>query len=247
MQIESARLYSDLSWIWPYWEDVSDYREQMEKTVRLFEVHCDHQAKTVLDMGCGGGKSAYWLAKHFEVTGIDLSAAMLEHYKLLNPGSECFRADMRSFDLGLEFDGIFINDSINHMISPAELTSVFQQSFKHLRSGGVMIVVPENTKDNFYQNTTIVSQASSSLKPENLEITIIENSYDPNPADDIFETTLVYLIREKGKLRVEHETWGLGLFALKFWREALIETGFEVIESEMRLDNEFYPVFICKK
>ena len=247
MRENSARLYTDLAWIWPYWEDVSDYREQMEIIVRLFEVHCDFKPKTILDAGCGGGKNAYWLKQHFEVTGIDLSPAMLEHFRKLNPESEYRQADMRDFDPGLEFDGIFINDSISHMTSREDLKSVFRQAYRHLRRGGVMITIPEFTKDNFYQNTTVVSQASSTLKPDGLEITIIENSFDPDPADDTFETTLVYLIREKGELRIEHETWELGLFELDFWREALDETGFKVIESEMRLDNEFYPVFVCKK
>ena len=36
-----------------------------------------------------------------------------------------------------------------------------------------------------------------------MEITFIENNYDPNPEDDTYETTFIFLIREKGKLRIE--------------------------------------------
>lgn len=247
MREDTARLYHDLSWIWPYWEDVSDYLEEMDIIVRFFREHSDFEPKTILDLGCGGGKNAYWLRRHFEVTGIDLSPQMLEHFKKLNPESRYYQADMRSFDLGIEFDGIFINDAVNHMTSREELAEVFRQSYKHLRSGGVMIVVGENTKENFRHDTTTVIKASSKLKPKNIDITIIENSYDKAPDDDIFETTLVYLIRESGSLRIEHETWELGIFEMDYWRKALTETGFEVIEEELQLEDGTYPVFICKK
>jgi SAM-dependent methyltransferase len=52
-------------------------RRRFEETARLIS---EVEAKTVLDVGCGPGRQAVWLAKHlgYAVHGIDLAPAMIE-------------------------------------------------------------------------------------------------------------------------------------------------------------------------
>ena len=45
-----------------------------------------------------------------------------------------------------------------------------------------------------------------------------EQPTDPDPKDDIFEATMIYLIRENGKLRIEHDSHVIGLFSLNLWK-----------------------------
>ena len=62
----------------------------------------------------------------------------------------------------------------------------------------------------------------------------------------------LYLIREDGKLRIEHDMHILGLFTLDTWRTTLRDAGFEVHEesnpgapSEDARENT--PTFVCVK
>lgn len=75
----------------------------------------------------------------------------------------------------------------------------------------------------------------------------IENVYDPDPTDEQYETTILYLIRDHGNLRIETEYWTMGIFSLNTWRKVLLETGFEVHEGWYKTDEDEYTVFACVK
>ena len=76
---------------------------------------------------------------------------------------------------------------------------------------------------------------------------LIENSYDPDPSDDQFEATMLFLIRENGFLRVETDRYTLGLFSLETWRATLSETGFLAHEGTYADGQDEYTVFACLK
>ncbi len=62
----------------------------------------------ILDLGCGTGQpiSEYFINQGFDVTGIDMSAAMLELCQSRFPNATWIRMDMRKLALGTQFDGI---------------------------------------------------------------------------------------------------------------------------------------------
>jgi hypothetical protein len=154
---------------------------------------------------------------------------------------------MRDLDLNRQFDSVFIDDSIAYIVTEGDLLKTFQCAYKLLRTGGVMITYPDICKENFKQNKTEVSACRSSSKPDNVDVTFIVNHYDTNPDDDTYESTFIYLIRENGKLRVEHDFHVCGLFTLDVWRKLLREAGFEVNEEGWCDDTERLPVFACIK
>ena len=110
-----------------------------------------------------------------------------------------------------------------------------------------MVVSPDDTKETFQQNRTRVSDAQGRARPADLEVVFIENDYDPDPADDTYEGTIVYLIREKGRLRVETDHHVMGLFPLVVWRESLRDAGFQVHEEDFSDSREDVPTFACVK
>jgi hypothetical protein len=61
---------------------------------------------------------------------------------------------------------------------------------------------------------------------------------------------MVFLIREGGRLRIEHDHHVVGIFPLQVWRETLTGLGFEVFEHE-RPDPEGgghpLPIFVCRR
>jgi SAM-dependent methyltransferase len=227
------RLYSDLAWLWPYWGDPSLYAAWCDAAAQLIRQYSLIEPRTVLNMACGGGKNAFSLKRHFEVTGIDMSPQMLEYARKLNPECTFMQADMLTCDLGQQFDSVFVDDAVEGM-PPADLAAVFRTAYTHLRAGGVMVVSPGSAvpREGFKQNDTQVSHADSSLKPGNIEVVFIENNYDPDPTDDTYEFTLVYLIREDGKLRVEVDRTATETFVPDaVWRALIREAGFGVYDA----------------
>ena len=231
MSETSPRLYSDLAWLWPLWGDPAEnYGPYCEHVTQLVRKYARGETRTLLNIGCGGGKNAFNLKENFIVTGLDISPAMLDLARQLNP--ECtFRLDdMRTFDWLDRFDAVLIDDAISYMTSEADLRAVFERAYTHLKPGGVMVCGPDYTKETFVQNCTRVSRASSRSKPEHIEVIFVENDFDPDPQDTSYEAAIIYMIREHGRLRVEHDLHRLGLFPLETWRKLLAEVGFEVHE-----------------
>jgi len=206
------------------------------------------EARSVLNMACGGGKNAFNLKRHFEVTGIDISQPMLDLAKKLNPECTFVQADMRTCSLGRQFDCVFVDDVVSGM-AQSDLAAVFRTAFEHLRSGGVMVVSPggDVTKETFEQNGTRITHARSSLKPESIDVVFIENNYDPDPTDDTYEFTLVYLIREDGKLRVEIDRETEAFVSLDVWRATIREAGFEIHDGSFTEDQKTSLLLACVK
>jgi SAM-dependent methyltransferase len=252
MDEKQMRLYDDLAWIWPMWDDPDDmsdprgYFAWSELMTELVRKYSKRAARSVLNMACGGGKNAFSLKKHFEVTGTDLSPKMLDHARKLNPECTFLLADMRDCRLGRQFDAIVIDDGIWHISSLQDLKAVFLTAFEHLHPGGVMVVTPEETKETFRQNFVRVSEISGKLRPDNLNVVVIEHGYDSDPTDDVSESAMIYLIRENGKLRIETDTDIVsGLFTLDAWRTTLREAGFEVHEEVVEPSSNGDPTFVC--
>jgi len=165
----------------------------------------------------------------------------------LNPECEFVEGDMRSFALGRTFDAVLMDDAISFMSGRANFLAAFRMAFDHLNPGGVMIATPDVTTETFQQNRTVATPAAVRSKPDHIDVVFIENSFDPDPLDENFEATMIFIIRENGQLRLETDRYTLGLFSLDVWRRTLSETGFEVAEGKYTDGRDEYTVFACLK
>jgi SAM-dependent methyltransferase len=248
MRPGSLRLYTDLAWLWPLWGDhETEYAGYCEHVVGLFRAHAQRPIESVLVISCGSGKNVFNLKRHFRVTGLDLSPVMLELAAELNPECEFVEGDMCDFELGRTFDAILLDDGVSHMTHRADLAAAFRTAFRHLNPGGVMVVTPDVTTEDFCQNRTVVEHAEGRARPSNLEVVFVENVFDPDPDDEHYEATMVYLIRENGVLRVETDRCELGLFSIDTWRQCLAESGFLLDEAYYRQDESAYLSFACTR
>jgi SAM-dependent methyltransferase len=235
MDSQTPRLYDDLAWLWPLWGDPDgEYAQWCAHVVAMIEKHAKREVRTLLNLGCGGGKNVYNLKRRYTVTGLDLSEPMLANARKLNPECTFVHGDMRDFSLSERFDAILIDDAVAYMTSREDLLRLFRAAYRHLEPGGVVIVSPDGTKETFVQNETRVSHAEAKARPEGVDVVFIENNYDPDPTDDTYEGLIVYLIRESGKLRIEVDQHTLGIFAADVWPTLLREAGFEVDDDYWR-------------
>lgn len=244
----TSRLYSDLAWLWPMWGDASaEYAHYCDRVTPLIRQYARRPVDTLLNIGCGGGKNVFNLKRHFRVTGLDLSPAMISQARTLNPDGEFIEGDMRSFAIGKTFDAVLMDDAISFMTGRDEFAAAFRTAFDHLNPGGVLIATPDVTTESFRQNQTTATLAEGRSKPDNMDVVFVENVYDPDPSDDHCEVTLLFLIRENGVLRLETDRYRLGLFSLDTWRRTLAETGFVTQEEKYDDGQNDYTVFACVK
>jgi SAM-dependent methyltransferase len=244
---DQRRLYHDLSWIWPIVSPPEVYVEETEFLSRIIKEKANIDVRSLLHLGCGGGRNDFTFQKHFNVTGVDISKEMLVLAKELNPSSEYLEGDMRNVRLGRTFDCVVALDSVSYMITEDDLNRLFRTALEHLNPGGVFITVVEDSCDRFKQNRTI----SSTHSRGQTQITFIENSYDPNPKDTQFDMTFIYLVRDKGGLKVYTDSHIWGLFDMETWHNLLQQNKFEVeqikFEHSTLLEEDYFPMFVCKK
>src|SRR3954465_6840190 len=96
----------------------------------------------VLDVGCGTGKSFLpLLARGYEVTGCDLSPAMVEHARAAAAGkAELLVADARDLPVLGRFDLVTsLDDALNYVLTDEELGMTFAGVARTLRPGGPFI------------------------------------------------------------------------------------------------------------
>ena len=93
------------------------------------------------DVGCGPGHVTRYLSdRGLEVVGIDLSPAMIDRARQLNPGIEFRQGDMRSLNIvDGTFAGITAFYSIIH-IPRSEVVTVLGELGRILKPGGTLLV-----------------------------------------------------------------------------------------------------------
>lgn len=226
------------------WGDATtEYAHYCRHVTEWIHRHADRPVATLLDIGCGGGKNVLNLKQDFVVTGLDLSPDMLAQAQNLNPECAFIQGDMRDFRMGRTFDAILMDDAISCMNRREDFEAAFRTAYTHLNPGGVLIVTPDVTLETFQQNQT----TTTSSRRDGLEVVFIENVYDPDPADEHYQATIVYLIRDHGRMRIETDHWTLGIFSLETWKRVLCQTGFQVHEERYIAGEDVYAVFSCVK
>ncbi|MCK5127774.1 MAG: class I SAM-dependent methyltransferase [candidate division Zixibacteria bacterium] len=225
---DQRRMYGDLSWAWPIISPPEDYIEETEEYIRLIKDQSRIPVSKILNLGCGGGQHDNILVKDFEITGVDLSNEMLGLARQLNPNVAYVNGDMRAVRLGQGFDAVTVFDSIAYMRTLESLKAAFLTAYTHLRPGGVFVTCIAETVENFEQNKT----THTTHKKGDIEITLIENHYDPVPNDFWYEANFIYMIRRAGDLTIETDCHLLGLFEFKTWMELMQEVGLEVFKRE---------------
>jgi hypothetical protein len=65
------------------------------------------------------------------------------------------------------------------------------------------VATPDVTTGTFRQNRTVATPAARTGTRDELDVVFVENVHDPDPADEQYEMTILYLIRDHGRLRIE--------------------------------------------
>jgi trans-aconitate methyltransferase len=207
------------------------------------------RATSMLELGSGAGHGAHYVKDRFEqVTLTDLSVAMLERSKLINPDCEHVVGDMRSLRLARNFDCVMIHDAICHLTTREDLRAAVKTAWVHLRSGGAALLIPDCTKESFVEY-----HESHAADDDQRSLRYIAWSHDPDPSDETHVTDFALLLREGGVVRAVHDHHLYGLFAKSVWLDVCRDVGFTVEAIVRPLPEEHTgttytdTMFLCRK
>jgi SAM-dependent methyltransferase len=227
---ESPRLYRELADWWPLLSAPEDYAEEAAEYTRLILEASNGEARTVVELGSGGGNNASHMKSSFELTLVDRSPQMLDVSRRLNPECEHLEGDMRSVRLGRTFDAVFVHDAIAYMTTEGDLREVFATAFEHCRPGGVALFVPDAVTETF----EAAADHGGHDGPDRA-LRYLEWTWDPDPDDTTVRMDLTYVFHEpdasvpsRVAIRVVHDEHVCGLFPRATWLSLIAEAGFEV-------------------
>ncbi len=136
----SYTTYDDFAWLYDRYLG-EKFLTSYERVLRDLFVSRVGRERSVLDLACGTGRITQWLAREgYKATGLDGSRRMLEYAQRNAPDAIFLCRDMRDFKIINMFHAVLCTfDSINHVMSPQELTSVFNNVYGALRGGGLFV------------------------------------------------------------------------------------------------------------
>ncbi|MQA00373.1 MAG: methyltransferase domain-containing protein [Dehalococcoidia bacterium] len=186
----------------PFYDlDLEGYEDDIEMYRRLGEA----AGPRVLELGCGTGRVAAVLAADgLEVTGVDLSPAMLEVARARAPGIRWLEDDMRSLDIGERFDAVIVPlGGLQHLETVDDVVAAFEVIAAHLDAGGVVVVDVEATAaEDFTAGPQPLVQHWSRWWPEGDARVTKLVAVEPLPADGLREVTWHFDVQPReGPLR----------------------------------------------
>lgn len=243
----SPRLYDDLSSWWPLLSAPAEYIEEASFYAAQLLGAGDVPARTLLELGSGGGNNASHMAARFEaVTLVDIAPGMLASSRALNPTCEHVEGDMRDVRLDRLFDRVFVHDAICYMTTEQDLKKALETAFVHCRPGGAALFCPDHVRENFAPST----DHGGNDGPER-SLRYLEWTWDPDPTDTAYLVDYAYVLREAdGTVRVEHDRHVEGLFPRATWLRLLADIGFvpRVVPFEhSELEPGSYEVFLATR
>jgi SAM-dependent methyltransferase len=239
-------MYTELADWWPLISPPADYAEEAAFYQAALLDACERNPTTLLELGSGGGSNASFLKKRFEAVLVDVSPAMLEVSRRLNPECEHMVGDMRTVRLGREFDCVFIHDAVVYMSSEADLRQAIETAFVHCAPGGATLFAPDYVRETFRPSSNCDGHDGDGRALRYLEWT-----WDPDPNDSTYVVDYAYMLRDgSDTVRVLHDRHVEGLFSRTDWLRLLEEAGFEaeVLPCELpEPDLCTYEVFLARK
>lgn len=217
------KLYNELADWYHLFTHPRDYAEEAATYVRLLRDACPG-ARTLLELGAGGGNNASYLKYHYTCTLTDVSARMLDQSRAINPECEHVVGDMRDLRLGRQFDVVFVHDAIEYMLTADDRARAVATTWAHTRPGGVALFLPDGTAETFVESVDDGGEDGA----DGRGMRYLEWTFDPDPSDDTYEVHFACLVREGGDVRMVHDRHVHPLVARQTWIDLLTSTGFVV-------------------
>ena len=236
-------MYSDLAPWFHLLTHPSDYADGAGFVRRVVDDVATGDARTLLELGSGGGNNASHLKARFQCTLTDISPEMLALSRTLNPECEHLEGDMRTLRLGRRFDVVFIHDAISYLTTEDDLRAAVETAAVHVRPGGVVILTPDATTEIFEPRTDHGGHDGE----DGRSLRYLEWTHPATGSTYAVD----YLIIARGPgddVRVVHDRHVLGVFPRATWGRLLAEAGLDLVDTTVEDPYELeHAAFVSRR
>lgn len=223
---KSAKLYEPI-----YLDTGKDYAAEAAKIHALIQQHKHTSGNLLLDVACGTGLHIGPLCEHYQVEGLDLDENMLEMARQKHPNISLHHGNMINFDPDHPFDAITcLFSSIGYVKTISRLNQAISNMARHLKPGGVLLVEPWFTPENWNTGTV------HALFVDKPDLKIARMNISKRKGRLSF-FTLHYLVATPEGIEHFTELHELGLFTEAEYLEAFRAAGLEVLHDPTGLDG----------
>ena len=132
-----------------YQQDRHALGEPFKEFVAFFDQY-DKQHADVLDIGCGQGRDALFIARHgHHVVGVDMSptgiAQLLEDAEAENLNIEGIVADLSEYEPIRDFDIVIADRTLHMILDSDERLQVLARICNVVRTGGYVLIADERS------------------------------------------------------------------------------------------------------
>jgi ubiquinone/menaquinone biosynthesis C-methylase UbiE len=217
MYSKSARYYDDI-----YASMGKDYPAEANTVRKFIQRYKVSEGRRLLDVGCGTGIHAHLLSKHYQVQGLDIDKRMLAVARKKYPNIKFQQGDMVRFKLREKFDIIVcLFSAVGYVKTKSRLQITIKNMAQHLLPGGVLVVEPWFTPDQWHPGRVFVHEVK---KPDSKIIRMSYSFQRGNISIIKFE----YLIGTPKGIERDVEYLELGLFTKKEYLDAFRFAGLKV-------------------
>jgi SAM-dependent methyltransferase len=188
-----SEFYKDAAGWWPLFSPPIHYVEEAADLLARLRERQVPEGSTLVEFGSGGGSLAFHLKPSFQLTLTDLSPAMLDVSRTVNPESEHVQGDMRTLRLNRQFDIVLVHDAVMYMTSPDDLRAALRTAAVHCRGGGVVVVLPDYVRETFEPSTDSGGEDGD----DGRGLRYLEWRWDPDPVDHTYVVDYAFLLRER--------------------------------------------------
>ncbi len=208
-----------------------DYAAEVRKVHKFIQKYKSNSGNTLLDIACGTGAHAGPLSAQYQVEGLDLDLNMLKVARKKYPQLRFHHGDMTSFALRHQFDVITcLFSSIGYVKTKANLYKALTTMSQHLRPGGVLLVEPWFTPEQWNSGRVFT------LRVDQPDLKIVRMSHSGRRGK-ISLLEFQYLIGTSQGIQHSVERHELRLFTHEEYLQAFRSAGLKVIHHAKGLDG----------
>jgi len=221
-------MYSDFKTISRYYDvlyvNEREYAAEAAKVMELLAAHGVVAQARLLVLACGTGGHITYFKDRFRVSGLDLSEDMLERARGKFPDIRFHLGNLIDFDLKAEFDAmVCLYGSIGFVRTVDGLRASMKRIAAHLRPGGLALITPWSTVEEFRDLIVVDATDGPELKIARMEQVRLK---EPRIVEVVFH----HLLGERGTVTYLNQAVEIGLFSREEYISSMTDAGLQVVQ-----------------